>query len=389
MKMNIKEGETMKEIGLYIHIPFCEKKCYYCDFTSFSGEKHLIGPYVEALKQEVLLYKEALTGYEIKTIFFGGGTPSILSGEAMAELMEWIRRHVEIDTKAEISMEANPGLLSKDKLHRYYDSGINRLSIGLQACQDHLLKSLGRIHTYGDFIQNLADARGVGFSNINVDMMFALPNQSMNEWKASLTEIIDLGVPHLSTYGLIIEEGTSFNQWVEDKKIKTLDEELELAMFHETIRILKSKGYTHYEISNFSKPEYECRHNQIYWRNRPYLGLGVGAHSYFEKMRFSNTSHIGIYINKINIGEKPLDTQELITRNDEISETMFLGLRLLEGVSINDFTERFQSSVFDVYGDVINKLISQGLLTIKGDRIRLSQRGVDLSNIVFAEMLLE
>lgn len=379
----------MNSISLYIHIPFCEKKCHYCDFSSYGGKSHLIDGYIEALKKEIALYKSTLKNYKINTIFFGGGTPSILSGEQIYDIMDTIRKHYALDREAEISMEANPGTLTYEKLKLYYKSGINRLSIGLQACQNKLLKTLGRIHTFEDYIENLENARKAGFSNINTDLMFSLPGQKERDWQESLDLITSLNIPHISAYSLIVEEGTPFFNWVEEKKVILPEEDADINMYHYTIHYLKSKGYEHYEISNFAKPGFQCKHNLVYWHNKPYIGLGSGAHSFFNKKRFSNVTGIEEYMDQILKGKKPLEDEIAISLNDEISETMFLGLRMMKGISMEAFKNRFGISPFEIYGEKFNKLKEEKLLTWDEKYIKLTNRGIDLSNIVFQEMLID
>jgi len=381
--------QNMNLISLYIHIPFCEKKCYYCDFSSYGGKKHLIDDYITSLKKEIVLYKSVLDDYKINTIFFGGGTPSILSGNQIAEIMETVDKYFSIEAGAEVSMEANPGTLTYDKLKRYYESGINRLSIGLQACQNNLLRTLGRIHSFENYIKNLEEARNAGFSNINTDLMFSLPGQKKSNWEESLEKIVSLEIPHISAYSLIVEEETPFYDWVKNRKILLPDEEVELKMYHYTIEYLEKNGYNHYEISNFAKPGFQCKHNLIYWQNKSYIGLGSGAHSYFNKKRFSNVNQIEEYISLLKESKVPIENETDVSIKDEISETMFLGLRMMEGVSIEEFTKRFNISPFEIYKSQINKFKEQNLLYWDEKHIKLTQKGVDLSNIVFQEMLLD
>ena len=378
----------MNTIALYIHIPFCQKKCYYCDFNSYSGKQHLIKEYIEALRNEMKMYKHVLDGYKISTIFFGGGTPSILEGDQIAIIMDTIGKYYDIEKDAEITIEANPGTLNYDKLKKYYTAGINRLSIGLQACRDSLLKTLGRIHSFEDYSKNLREAGRAGFTNINTDLMFSLPEQSEKDLEECLEEVVSLGIPHISAYSLIVEEGTPFNGWAKDKTIILPDEEMQLKMYHNTIGYLKGRGYIHYEISNFARPGFQCKHNMTYWCNRPYIGLGAGSHSYFNKKRFSNVDSIEKYMDLVRDKKIPIGNEMDVSIKDEISETMFLGLRLTEGVSIGEFIGRFNISPFKIYKEQIKKFSAQGLLEYNRENIKLTQRGIDLSNIVFQEMLL-
>ncbi len=379
----------MKSISLYVHIPFCQKKCYYCDFNSYSGKQHLIKDYIEALKKEIIMYKFILNNYRIDTIFFGGGTPSILEGDQITDIIDTIKKHYVVRDGAEISIEANPGALNYNKLKKYYSSGINRLSIGLQACQDNLLKTLGRIHSFEDYLKNLKEARKAGFTNINTDLIFSLPGQKKEHWEKCLEKIVSLDMPHISAYSLIVEEGTPLNNWVKNKIVALPDEEIQLKMYHHTIKYLKEKGYIHYEISNFAKSGFQCKHNMVYWYNKQYIGLGAGSHSYFNKKRFSNVNGIEEYIDLVKSNKTPIEDEIDVSIKDEISETMFLGLRLIEGISIDEFTKRFNISPFEIYEKQIKKFSEQGLLEWDKTHIRLTQKGIDISNIVFQEMLLD
>ncbi len=348
----------------------------------------MIEPYLKALLKEIDLYSEKLKEYHIKSIFIGGGTPSILTGKQLTTLLESVIKTFHIGKNPEITMEMNPGTVTLEKLQQYYKAGINRLSIGLQACQNHLLKKLGRIHSYEDFQKNLQDAQKVGFNNINVDLMFALPGQRMEDWKQSLEIVTKLGIQHISSYSLIWEEETLFHQWNEEGKMKELDEELELEMYHEAIEYLKEQGYHHYEISNFAKTGYQCEHNLTYWHNQHYVGLGAGAHSYLSQKRYNNEGEIVSYINALEVGRLAVKETIQNSREDEISETMFLGLRLTNGIAIKDFKERFGISPMEIYKEQFTKLTKQNLVIINDERIQLTPKGIDLSNLVFQEMLL-
>lgn len=379
----------MKPLGIYLHIPFCQKKCYYCDFISYSGKEELIEDYIESLKKEIQLYREELSGHSIKSIFIGGGTPSILTGGQVEEIIRTLANCYHLEKGIEVSIEANPGLLSREKLQHYYAAGINRLSIGLQACQEHLLQRLGRIHQYKDFIGNLQEAKAVGFNNINVDLMFGLPTQTLGEWHASLENIVALGIPHISAYNLIFEEGTPFFQWMEEGRIQKADEELELRMYHDAIGFLKDNGYLHYEISNFAKPNHQCQHNILYWKNQEYIGFGVAAHSYINNHRFYNHSGIEEYSYDIQNHQKPIEESHSLSIKEEISETMFLGLRMMEGVNVKDFVKRFGRTPEEIYGKQLKKLKERQLITYDDYHIKLTSKGIDLANLVFEEMLLD
>ncbi len=379
----------MKSIGIYIHIPFCERKCLYCDFNSYSDKGHLVKDYVEGLKREIRLHRGNLEDYEAGSIFIGGGTPSILSGKQLESIMTELRKSISIAKDAEITMEANPGTLNKDKLRDYFNAGVNRLSMGLQACQNQLLRRLGRIHSYQDFIANLEEARTAGFNNINVDLMFALPGQQLKDWESSLKQLMALDIPHISAYSLIWEEGTAFEGLRERKILMPIDEELELQMFHTARELLQKEGYRYYEISNYARPSFECKHNIVYWKNNHYIGMGAGAHSYFNNRRYHNQEAIEAYLSCINEGKSPVKNIIEVTRNDEISETMFLGLRLINGIAVEDFTNRFGIAPLEVYPVTIPKLLRDGLIIYDNKRIALSPKGIDLANLVFQELLLD
>lgn len=349
----------------------------------------MIGEYIEGLKKEILLMEKSLEGHEVGTIFIGGGTPSLLSGKELEDLLVAIRSSIKVRSDAEISMEANPGTLNKEKLKAYYEAGVNRLSIGLQACQEELLKKLGRIHSYQEFLCNLEEARNVGFRNINVDLMFALPGQRLKDWEGSLTQLVALDIPHISAYSLIWEEGTTFEGLRSDKLLQPIDEELELEMFHRTRAILEKMGYKHYEISNYAKAGYECKHNIVYWKNQNYVGFGAGAHSHFNKRRYQNENSIEGYLKALKGNMSPISEASEVTIKDEISETMFLGLRLTEGIVMEDFIKRFGKSPLEIYPDILLRLKDEGLLYIDHKKIALTSKGIDLANLVFQELLLD
>jgi len=345
--------------------------------------------YVNSLIKEIFLYRDKLSSYKVKTVFIGGGTPSLLDNNNMKKIINTIKENCTLDKDAEISIEVNPGTVNKEKLQQYYELGINRLSIGLQSCYNRSLKFLGRIHTYEEYLRNLMEAREVGFTNINTDLIFALPNQTIEEWKYCISELVRLEVPHISTYSLIIEEETPLFTWVEEKKIEPLDEDTDLDMYKEGIRLLEEHGYKHYEISNFSLSNYECMHNINYWLNGEYFGFGAGSHSNINKSRYSNFGGLNEYIEMLNENNFPVDNVIPSTLEDEISETMFLGLRLIDGISISEFEKRFGKTPKEIYGDTILKLIEQKLIEYSCERIKLTKSGLYLSNIVFQELLLD
>jgi len=374
-------------LGLYIHIPFCKSKCYYCDFNSFAGREDEIYPYFQALKNEIEAYEGALRNYRIGTVFIGGGTPSFVDANYIHELINNCRIHFNIEPGAEISIETNPGTLSYDKLAAYLDAGVNRLSMGMQAWQDRLLKSIGRIHHLCDFVENFELAREVGFSNINVDLIFGLPGQTFNDWAETVNNVAGLEPSHISCYSLKIEEGTVFGDRLEEGKLIPIEDELDRQMYHFTIERLSVHGFRHYEISNFSKPGFECRHNLVYWEGRQYIGLGAGAHSYFNGKRYNNTYDLDKYI--YDAGKRQFHRENIqeIDINEQISEYMILGLRLIQGINIDKFKAKFGVDVFDLFEEQINKLIYRELLELKGRMLRLTETGLDLANQVFIEFV--
>lgn len=382
----------MKELELYLHIPFCVKKCNYCDFLSAPAGEETRAAYVDALLEEIRGFDEP-EDYEVVTVFFGGGTPSILPGQAIFRIMEALREKFFFRKGAEITLEANPGTVDKEKLSFYKKAGINRLSFGLQSADAEELKKLGRIHTWEKFLESFQLAREAGFSNINVDLMSALPGQTKESWEKTLRQVLALQPEHISAYSLIIEEGTPFYQLYE-KDVERRDageepelipsEEEERAMYEATGRILKEQGYLHYEISNYAKPGCECRHNLGYWQRRDYLGFGLGASTLLNPVRYKNTEDLEAYLG----GDFSKKEFFVLTKDNQIEETMFLGLRVLEGVSKEQFREQFSCELRVVYRKELEKLEQEGLLEEEGDFVRLTSRGIDLSNPVLAEFLL-
>lgn len=382
----------MKELELYLHIPFCVKKCNYCDFLSAPAGEETRAAYVDALLEEIRGFDEP-EDYEVVTVFFGGGTPSILPGQAIFRIMEALREKFSFRKGAEITLEANPGTVDKEKLSFYKKAGINRLSFGLQSADAEELKKLGRIHTWEKFLESFQLAREAGFSNINVDLMSALPGQTKESWEKTLRQVLVLQPEHISAYSLIIEEGTPFYQLYE-KDVERRDageepelipsEEEERAMYEATGRILKEQGYLHYEISNYAKPGRECCHNLGYWQRRDYLGFGLGASTLLNPVRYKNTEDLEAYLG----GDFSKKEFFVLTKDNQIEETMFLGLRVLEGVSKEQFREHFSCELNVVYRKELEKLEQEGLLEEEGDFVRLTSRGIDLSNPVLAEFLL-
>jgi len=408
-----------QQLGIYIHIPFCVKKCNYCDFLSAPANDEIINDYINSLLTEIKSTAGRTDEYIVKTVFIGGGTPSVLEGAAIIKIMEQLGRVFKIDyEKLEASIEVNPGTVTHNKLKDYLRAGINRLSFGLQSANDNELKLLGRVHSFGQFLDNYDAARSLGYENINIDLMSALPNQSLASWEDSLKKVVLLEPEHISAYSLIIEEGTPFYQLYNENgpAFKLLpDEETERSMYHLTRSFLANHGYQRYEISNFAKPGYECRHNSFYWTGVEYLGFGLGASSLIKDVRFNNTEILKEYINKCSEYEKgknfgykrgacsgtdkaqsglladPIGLRKNISPlslKDKMEEFAFLGLRMQKGISRKEFLKRFGTKIETLYGDVIDKHIKNGLLAADGDRIYLTEYGIDVSNYVLADFIL-
>ena len=396
--------QNKEELSLYIHIPFCVRKCGYCDFLSAPADEKARDRYVQALLMEIERYRGTETAdRKIKTLYIGGGTPSTLSVKQLECIMQKIKCTFNFHGDMETSMEMNPGTASKEKCRALYQMGINRLSIGLQSTNDMELKTLGRIHSYEDFLNTYTWCREAGFQNINVDLMAALPYQTVESYTTGLRKIIRLAPEHISAYSLILEEGTPFYQKYNSGCYPLPDEEQERLMYRETEQILAQAGYERYEISNYAKKGYACRHNLVYWQGGDYLGLGLGSSSYMDDVRFHNTTDLDTYVNQ---GAYVEDREELSVQA-KMEEFMFLGLRVMAGVSGTEFEKRFGKTMEDVYGDVLRKHEEEGLLQIeckedrkeaaaaepaKGktniEKVMLTTNGVDVSNYVFADFLL-
>lgn len=385
----------MKRLGIYVHIPFCAKKCNYCDFYSLASSEDEKIAYIEALKSEIReASKKVSDEYRVYTIYFGGGTPSIIKAYYIKEILEEIRlgfRLYKDDFYPEITIECNPKTVDMEKLLMYKEAGINRISLGLQSANNDELKLLGRIHTFEDFLDSYDMVRKSGFTNVNIDLMSAIPNQKISIYERSLDELIKLNPEHISSYSLIIEEGTPFYKKYAEKApfVKDLpSEDEDRAMYELTLTRLAKAGYKRYEISNYAKEGYFSRHNTSYWERVPYLGFGVGASSLFEGERYDNVANLKEYIKNAGIS----DVRQNITKlslKDEMSEFMFLGLRLIDGISKQAFTKKFTFTVEEIFGDVVKKHINNELLIDYGDFLKLSDRGLDISNYVLSDFLLD
>lgn len=364
----------MKNIGIYIHIPFCKSKCYYCDFMSFANCEEKIAEYIYLLKQEVQEAKQ----YNVETIYIGGGTPSFIDSKYIKEILD----ELNYNRNSEITIEVNPGTVNAQKLKDYYEMGINRLSIGLQSADNGILQKIGRIHKYEDFENTYNLARKVGFKNINVDIMIGLPGQDMTILQDTMHRILSPVQPeHISVYSLIIEENTKLWKLVKNNELQLLDDELERKMYWYVKNKLEEAGYMHYEISNFAKPGYCSKHNMDCWSQKEYIGFGLGAHSYMNGLRYCNTSILNDYMKADKI------INEIQTEYTKMQEYMMLGLRKIEGVSIEEFNKKFNKNVNEVFQKELQKLLKLGLIEKRNKYIRLSNKGVDLANIVWEEFV--
>ena len=373
----------MKELEIYIHIPFCAKKCNYCDFLSFPAAKEMQETYVDTLLKEIEAAKDRET-YRVSTVFFGGGTPSILPAEDIARILDQLRDNFLIAPDAEISVECNPGTVTLSKLTTYKDAGINRLSFGLQSSDNEELRLLGRIHTWEAFLDSYHYARETGFNNINIDLMSALPGQTIDKWQKTVENVMVLHPEHISAYSLIIEENTPFYETYKNGH-GLPEEEEDRRMYAWTKKTLEEAGYRRYEISNYALPGRQCRHNVGYWKRIPYRGFGLGASSLIDEYRFKNTEDLNLYIARTREGQACYDDCEKIDTKSQMEEYMFLGLRLTDGISEQEFFQIFGESIDEIYGQHLDQLMGQGLLLREKGRIFLTDRGVDISNYVMAQ----
>ena len=414
-----------RELGIYIHIPFCKQKCYYCDFVSFSNKQNQIENYIQALKKEIKFYfenKKIIENYDVTTIYIGGGTPSFINSYYIVEILKELEQNLKYNkTKfedIEITIEVNPGTVDQQKLKQYKDAKINRLSIGLQSTNNKILKEIGRIHTFEDFLETYQMARNVGFDNINVDLMIGLPNQTIEDIKKSLEEVIKLNSTHISVYSLIIEEGTVIEKKIKDHQLKEMDEGLERNMYWYVKDTLELNGYKHYEISNFAKEGKESKHNLNCWLQKEYIGMGTSAHSYINGVRYANSTEIEKYImlmgqlneqvidGILNLSNNISDTsdgivetnlkekietiyeiEETQTLEDKKKEYMLLGLRKIDGVQISKFKEKYIDNPIFLFRRELEKLVKEELIKIDGDYIKLTNKGLDLANIVWEEFI--
>ena len=371
-------------LELYVHIPFCVRKCQYCDFLSGPSDEETKDRYIEALLKEIRA-AEHTEDYEIVSVFIGGGTPSALKAEAIASIMRTLQEKFFFCEDAEVTIEVNPGTVDPEKLTIYRNVGINRLSLGLQSTDAEELKLLGRIHSYEEFLKSYEWAREAGFSNINIDLMFAIPGQTGEAWRQHLYQVAELNPEHISAYSLIIEEGTPFAE----QNLDLPDEDTEYQMYEDTAEILERYGYRQYEISNYAKQGYMCRHNAGYWQRLEYLGFGLGASSLYGGMRFSNTHQMQEYLKESRNPDQIRQDVTVLSRNERIEEFMFLGLRMTEGISEKKFEENFDVRLMDVYGDILQKYEETGFMEHIETKWRLTRKGIHVSNHILADFLLD
>ena len=383
-----------KELEIYIHIPFCKRKCAYCDFLSGPADDNTIACYVEKLIDEIgaqgdcNLYNKTT----VSSVFFGGGTPTILNGRQMQRIMKAIKLHFRVAEDAEISVEANPGTVNREKLAAYKKAGVNRISFGLQSAKNEELKLLGRIHTFEDFLESFWLARECGFENINVDLISAIPGQTLKSWEESLRQVLKLSPEHLSAYSLIIEEGTPFATLYgegteEEEKLPT--EEEERRMYWRTKELLEEAGYYRYEISNYAKPGKECRHNLGYWERKNYLGMGLGSSSLFDNVRWKNIEDLEMYLENSGEPEMIQKDREILSVTEQMEEFVFLGLRKTRGICMKEFEETFGKSLEECYGENVARMQREKLVIMEDGFLRLTEKGIDVSNYVFGEILRE
>ena len=378
-----------KDLGLYVHIPFCVRKCEYCDFLSWSAGEEEREQYVNALLSEIESYRDFVKGYRVSTIFVGGGTPSVLRPKQMERSLQKIYEVFELEKRPEITIEVNPGTVDEEKLQCYKANGVNRLSMGLQSVKDEKLRLLGRIHTYQEFAESYELARKVGFDNISIDLISSVPGQTLQEWKEELEIAAVQNPEHISVYQLIIEEGTPFYEKYAEHPELLPDEETSREIYLWTGRFLKEAGYEQYEISNYAKPGKESRHNLKYWERGDYLGLGLGAASMVRNIRMSNTKDMKTYLERCDKPKTMREDVQFLEEPRQMEEFMFLGLRKTRGVSKKEFRRIFGREMDMVYEKALHKCLENGMLLEHKDRIFLSEEGTLLSNMVLSEFLFD
>lgn len=379
----------MNSLGLYVHIPFCKSICYYCDFLSFSKAENYIDKYIKYLNKEINLYSKILHNYKIETIFIGGGTPTYINEKYILGILNNINSKMDTSNVKEVTIEANPCTLNENKLNVYKEAGINRISLGAQSLNDSLLKKIGRTHTEEDVYRSCNLIRNIGFENINLDLIFGLPDQKLEDILTTLKKVIELNVEHISFYSLIIEKGTKYYNWFNQGKIKLPEELEERQMYHRGKELLINNGFNHYEISNFAKDGFKSKHNLLYWTVKPFVGIGLGSHSNINNKRYWNWKDFKTYFKYIDNNKLPIEEIDIISREMEIAEYSILGLRLTEGINREDFYNRFNIKIEEVYGEILEKHEKDNLLKINKDRIKLTNKGLNLANLVFVDLFPE
>ena len=375
------------KIGLYIHIPFCKKKCLYCDFPSHANLSHLYQPYVAALCREISDLGGVLSGNIVDTIFIGGGTPTILSTKHLRQILQQVHTSFLIDKNAEISIEANPGTIDLEKMLMLRAVGVNRISFGVQTFNDPLLVAIGRIHSAAQGVEAIKMAKEAGFVNINIDLMSGLPGQTTQQFSDSVLQAVELDVTHVSAYGLKVEEGTPFARMQQQGCLILPNEDIDEAMYDLTTRLLPQKGFTRYEISNYAKQGYECRHNLKYWQFQPYIGVGAAAHSFWQGERLANMNNVGAYIGTVEQGLLPVEVREKLENSTAMPEYIFLALRTVQGMSVQEFNYYFNTDFFTHYGDTVAMLTGKGLLVATENKIFLTEMGMKFGNVAFCAFL--
>lgn len=384
----MKSRGAMKKLGIYIHIPFCKQKCNYCDFYSVKWNDEWENKYVEAVINEIKSYRAKLeNNFSIDTIFFGGGTPTIVKAENLDRILNSLKDFCKIDKDAEISMEANPNTLTEEKLKSYRQIGINRLSVGIQSLNDEILKKIGRIHSANEALEAIDRLKNAGFENINADVMFNIPGQTVNDIEETVLKIIKSGVKHISFYSLKLEKGTPMYSMEKAKKIVMPDEEIEREMYYAGRDVMERNNLFQYEISNFAAKGYECKHNLKYWDQEEYIGLGPSAHSFMDNVRYSNPSDLRLYCENSVSNSFEKIVQEQLDKNDLMFEYIMLRLRLTEGINVKTFESKFSEDFKELYKLQIDYLVKNNLIELSGNFIKLTKKGMDISNYVIEEFM--
>jgi len=371
----------------YIHIPFCVHICHYCDFNKVFLKGQPVDEYLHALKKEIIMTLNEPPKNELKTVFVGGGTPTSLSAEQLKKLCEIIGSLLPVSKDAEVTFEANPGDLTEEKLYQLREGGVNRLSIGVQSFEEHLLEKIGRTHRNEDVYKTVSNAKKVGFDNISIDLMYGLPGQKLEDFIHSMKEAFSLNIQHLSSYSLIVEPKTVFYNLMRKGKLRLPSEEDDAIMYDTLMKMAKENGLKQYEISNFARPGYESKHNLTYWNNEEYYGFGAGAHSYMHQVRKSNVGPVNHYIQQIHQGNLPILEESHLSVTERMEEEMFLGLRKVEGVSIETFISKYEKDPLELFSQQLAKLKRDGLIDMDSGYIKLTKKGMFLGNTVFQEFI--